>query len=69
MLGKNEFAHGFKSCSPVRKIHAPKPPKPVERAQNLQTPQSPGTTSWNKAHWRFNYETRKYEWIEGRWVV
>lgn len=69
MITKNENIRGFKSIATTRKIHDPKPPKPADRAQNPQTPKPYGKTVWGKAHWHFNYTTRKYEWIEGSYVA
>lgn len=50
-----------------RKIHPPKPPKPVDRMQNMKTICPIGKTKWVKAHWRWNYGDSHWEWIEGHW--
>ena len=69
MITKNENIRGFKSVSTIRKIHDPKPPKPADRPQNAQTARPAGKTVWAKAHWRFNYDARKYEWVEGAYIA
>lgn len=52
---------------PIRKIHPPKPPKPIDRMQNMQTMRPLGKTKWVKAHWRWDYGSRKWEWVLGHW--
>jgi hypothetical protein len=55
------MAAGFK------KIHPPKPPKPPDRLQNMKTMKPFGKNTWVSAHWRWNYETHKWEWVIGHW--
>jgi hypothetical protein len=50
-----------------RRIHPPKPAKPADKIQNVQTVRPLGKTVWVLAHWRYNYVPRKYEWIQGHW--
>lgn len=51
-----------------RPIHPPKPPKPIDRLQNLRTIRPLGKNKWVKAHWRYDYATRAYQWVEGHWT-
>lgn len=50
-----------------KKIHPPKPPKPSDRLQNLKTIKPIDKNKWIRAHWRWNYNSRKWEWIKGHW--
>ena len=49
----------------LKPIHPPKPPKLLNRLQNPRTLQPLGKNKWVKAHWRYDYGTRSYEWVEG----
>jgi hypothetical protein len=51
----------------VKTLHPPKPPKPLDRLQNMMTLQPLGKTKWGKAHWRWNYDTHQWEWVLGHW--
>ena len=51
----------------IKKIHPPKPPKPIDRMQNMKTMRPMGKTKWVKAHWRYNYGARNWEWVLGHW--
>ena len=50
----------------IKKIHPPKPPKPPDRLQNMQTLRPLGK-KWVRAHWRWDYNTNKWEWVLGHW--
>lgn len=51
----------------IKKIPPPKPLKPIDRLQNMQTLRPLGKTKWVKAHWRWNYGTHQWEWVLGHW--
>jgi len=51
----------------ITSIKPIKPIKPIDRIQNIMTIQPIGKTKWIKAHWRYNYDTRNWEWILGHW--
>ena len=53
--------------SNFKKIHPPKPPKPPDRIQNIQTINPIGKNKWIRGHWRWNYDSRRWEWIVGHW--
>ena len=44
----------------IKKIRPPRPPKPVDRIQNIKTVRPFGKTQWVKAHWRWDYNNRKW---------
>lgn len=45
-----------------------KPIKPLDRLQNLKTLRPLGKNHWIKAHWRFDYQRRQWEWVLGHWA-
>ena len=47
------------------RIHPPKPPKPPDRMQNMQTMRRFGATKWVRAHWRWDYGNRQWNWVLG----
>lgn len=51
----------------IKTIKPLKPLKPMDRMQNMQTMRPMGATKWIKAHWRYNYATRNWEWVLGHW--
>lgn len=51
----------------IKPIHPPKPPKPIDRLQNMKTIRPLGATKWVKAHWRYDYDRRAWEWVLGHW--
>jgi len=51
----------------IKKSRSFKPPKPFDRHQNFKTYRPWGKTKWVKAHWRWNNDTNKWEWILGQW--
>lgn len=51
----------------MRKLHPPRPPKPPDRLQNPRTLRPLGKTRWVKAHWRYDYDRRQWEWVLGHW--
>ena len=51
----------------IKRIYPPKPPKPVDRLQNMKSIRPLGKATWVKAHWRWDYQTRKWEWVLGHW--
>lgn len=52
---------------PIKKINPPRPPKPVDRIQNIKTMRPIGKTKWVKAHWRWDYNYHQWEWVLGHW--
>ena len=44
-----------------------RPVKPVDRGQKVKTVRPIGAKKWIKGHWRYNYSTRKWTWVEGHW--
>jgi len=53
--------------SRLKKIHAPRPPKPPNRVQSLCTPRPLGKSEWVHDHWRWDYNHCKWEWVHGHW--
>ncbi|WP_216840524.1 hypothetical protein [Falsiroseomonas tokyonensis] len=51
-----------------RPFHPPRPPKPPDRLQNMQTLKPFGKNHWVKAHWRYDYQRRQWEWVLGHWT-
>jgi hypothetical protein len=51
----------------LKRIRPPRPPKPVDRIQNMKTIRPIGKTTWVKAHWRYDYDRRQWEWVLGHW--
>lgn len=45
----------------------PRPPKPVDRLQNMKTIRPIGMKKWVRAHWRYDYDRRQWEWVTGHW--
>lgn len=57
----------MKLIRPIRPIRPIKPVKPIDRMQNMKTIPPLGAKKWVRAHWRFNYGTRAWEWVLGHW--
>lgn len=53
--------------SSFTRLRPPRPPKPVDRLQNMRTIRPIGKTKWVKAHWRYDYDRRQWEWVDGHW--
>ena len=51
-----------------RTLNPPRPPKPPDRLQNTQTLRPLGKNHWVRAHWRYDYQHRKWEWVLGHWT-
>jgi hypothetical protein len=51
----------------IRPLRPLRPLKPLDRMQNMRTLRPLGKTKWIKAHWRYDYGTRQWEWILGHW--
>ena len=49
------------------RIHPPRPPKPPDRPQNPITLRPFGAKEWVRAHWRYEYNLRRWEWVHGHW--
>jgi hypothetical protein len=54
----------MKRIKPIRPI---KPIKPIDRLQFLPGLPKIGQTAHVRGHWRYNYSTRKYEWVKAHW--
>lgn len=54
----------FKKLKPIRPM---RPLKPMDRMQNMRTIRRLGMTKWIKAHWRYDYDRRQWEWVLGHW--
>ena len=52
----------------MKRIRPPRPPKPVDRIQNIKTIRPIGKNTWVKAHWRYDYDRRQWEWVLGHWT-
>lgn len=52
----------------LKRIRPPRPPKPIDRLQNMKTIRPIGKTTWVKAHWRYDYDRRQWEWVLGHWA-
>lgn len=48
-------------------IKLPRPPKPIDRMQNIKTLRPLGKTKWVRAHWRYDYARGQWEWVLGHW--
>jgi hypothetical protein len=55
----------MKKIRPIRPI---RPVKPIDRIQNMRTIRPIGKTKWVKAHWRYDYGRRQWEWVLGHWA-
>lgn len=53
----------IKKVRPIRGIKPIKPIKPIDRIQNIPKLPKIGQRTLVKGHWRYNYSTRKYEWV------
>jgi hypothetical protein len=51
----------------IKPLRPPKPLKPIDRLQNMVTLRPLGATKWVKAHWRYDYDRRAWEWVLGHW--
>lgn len=45
-----------------------RPLKPLDRMQNMKTLRPLGKTKWVRAHWRYDYSRRQWEWVLGHWA-
>lgn len=45
-----------------------RPLKPIDRLQNMKTLRPLGKNRWVKAHWRYDYNHRQWEWVTGHWA-
>lgn len=45
----------------IRRIRPPKPPKPPDMPQNPRPPRPPGKNEYVRAHWRYDYDTNRWE--------
>ena len=45
-----------------------RPLKPLDRMQNMKTLRPLGKTKWVRAHWRYDYASRQWEWVLGHWA-
>ena len=52
----------------MKRIRPPRPPKPVDRIQNIKTIRPIWKNTWVKAHWRYDYDRRQWEWVLGHWT-
>lgn len=66
---KRESMAGIKKLRPLPRLKPLKPLKPLDRMQNMKTLQPLGKNKWVKAHWRYNYATRQWEWVLGHWAA
>lgn len=44
-----------------------RPLQPLDRVQNMKTLRPLGKTKWVSAHWRWDYNLRRWEWVLGHW--
>jgi hypothetical protein len=51
----------------IRSLRPLRPPKPIDRLQNLRPLRPLGKNKYIKAHWRYDYSTGRYEWVQGHW--
>lgn len=58
------MSSGYKPPRPFRGF---KPLKPLDRLQNLTGLPRLGQTTQVSAHWRYNYQTRRWEWVKAHW--
>jgi hypothetical protein len=54
--------------SNMKKLLPLRPLKPLDRLQPLRPLQPLGKTKWIKSHWRFDYGTRQWTWVDGHWA-
>jgi hypothetical protein len=54
----------IKGIKPIRPI---KPIKPINKNQNVPGLPKLGQGTTVAGHWRYNYATKKYEWVKAHW--
>jgi len=56
-----------KRIRPIKGIKPIKPIAPIPRLQNLPGLPKLGQKVQVEGHWRYNYATKKYEWVKAHW--
>lgn len=64
MLTTSNMELAMRRIRPLRPL---KPLKPLDRLQNMKALRPLGKSRWVRAHWRYDYDTCKWEWILGHW--